>query len=978
MGWGGQMLSAAEDAEIQRRLFEEEEARRRQAELARQKRPEISLQPAWETSLMKLDVEALPWPGQPQPGTPGAVPEWLRRPEDDAPAANAAADTAATRGGTAGVPVVRPGDMPAQLPGMPQLQGVALRPGGIPDQAAQQALVPNAAPVAGPTSPGQGPVVPQVAAEPPPRPAGAVAAPSVPAVGAGAGTSQGGTGSSGPVAVRPAPLAHALPPGPGEVSASGSSPAVGAGSGGGSDGGSDLESNFKFDLGFASGSGSGNGYGPGFDFSSGVSAPQAVRVPWRPLTEGSTGEASTSAAAGAPAPAVGGTGAGLPTAAGEPGNAELRKPLAPAAATPGGGAPAEAGPQEVKLNYNDSAAAAARRYGLVPPPKVQSTAAVPMNLWPEYKAWEESQVPPGDKGHRPPPPPPPGHYRLPTDYDVLGLKNLPGDAWLLLDPAAKVSPRQAVVEDLARGRAPAEVAAQIQKRLRMLDEAATRYLPLAERWERTGAAEGQAAEAVELLKSAAVEQMMDRWEQNTGLPREVLAATLDGRGRALPPTMQARLDAEFQAILSEPAFQLKRERIYNAKVMAGGQQLADYTARPGRDGRHMEVYLTTPDGHTHLTGVPKVTQADVGAEAERVKAELNTRVANIKAAEAEASRLKLRLQAMDKASPKGRSVRGEGRQRVITHGELTAAEQKVKQLEQEAEALQARMVSLAVDGTRLLLNERVMEEVKKPQWRGIIGEYGGLTEVGKGAASGIMGMGSLFAHAIGNEEMQRELAAAMAELDTAFGGSSRRRLEGGWWNNVVLQAQQGLGEELIMAPVDMATSGGSRVLRRVGKEVVEHAVRKSAGKQIAKGLARDAAQNAVTGYGSNLLNTDVQILQAEEAGDMDLANRLRQGKQLHALLGLGAETALGKLKVKLPGKRFNGVVNEGGQSAANATVEGTLVSPMAYGGEAHVDAGSVSEGTVADVLSSTVMGAGAERGADLCALLPGRCLLRVV
>ncbi len=68
---GGQVLGAAEDAEIQRRLFEEEEARRRQVELSRQKRPEISLQPTWEASLTKLDLEALPWPGQHRPGSAG-------------------------------------------------------------------------------------------------------------------------------------------------------------------------------------------------------------------------------------------------------------------------------------------------------------------------------------------------------------------------------------------------------------------------------------------------------------------------------------------------------------------------------------------------------------------------------------------------------------------------------------------------------------------------------------------------------------------------------------------------------------------------------------------------------------------------------------------------------------------------------------------------------------------------------------------
>lgn len=338
-----------------------------------------------------------------------------------------------------------------------------------------------------------------------------------------------------------------------------------------------------------------------------------------------------------------------------------------------------------------------------------------------------------------------------------------------------------------------------------------------------------------------------------------LAYQLEASGydpEAVDPELRPALEA-VQQVRQRPEWQMP-QRIYGGEVAVGNVPLARYALREAGDGQ-MDVSLQLPDDSEALTRVPKATAEDVQAEIQREQARLQELDGQMAAA---------------RVGESGPDVMGFGTPPLMT-GRIER---------QRAEALR-RIENLQAGGPIYLMGERVREELKKPEWRGRVGDVNGWEEFAKGLADATLTTGAVVARVAGADDWMQELSGAQEALDEALPGSTRRRLEGGTWNESVGGAQRALG---MMAP-SLAGGGVTRLATAAAARGGSTAAAAELARQAAGRLGVAGAGMSASATGGAYLQTQRMIEEAEAAGDMERADRLRLGRDLHAILTGAAE-----------------------------------------------------------------------------------------
>ena len=317
---------------------------------------------------------------------------------------------------------------------------------------------------------------------------------------------------------------------------------------------------------------------------------------------------------------------------------------------------------------------------------------------------------------------------------------------------------------------------------------------------------------------------------------------------------------EMKKVRESAAYQMP-QRIYGGAIKVGETPLARYALREGSDGQ-MDVSLQLPDDSQALLRVPKATEEDV-------KQALVKKREAVQAAFDEEARIRKGM-AFD---PLGKFT-----------GRDVAAKQRL-------EAARQDYFNLGKGREKYLMGEYIRDELKKPEWADKIGQYAGGTEFVKGVADAIISSGALVARIAGDENAMRRFAQGQADLDTDMPGSTRRRLEGGLWNDSVSGTQRALGN---MAP-SMLAGGATRFVTSKlaaagGAEAVSDLARQQAGRLGVAGASMSAGAT-----GNAYLDTQRQIDAAEANGDQELADRLRMGRDMHAILTGVAEGAVERL-----------------------------------------------------------------------------------
>ena len=317
---------------------------------------------------------------------------------------------------------------------------------------------------------------------------------------------------------------------------------------------------------------------------------------------------------------------------------------------------------------------------------------------------------------------------------------------------------------------------------------------------------------------------------------------------------------EMQKVRESTAYQMP-QRIYGGAVKVGETTLARYALREGSDGQ-MDVSLELPDETQTLLRVPKATDEDV-------KQALVKKREAVETAFDEEVRVRRGLAFDPLGSFLGRDV---------------AAKQRL-------EAARQDYYNLGRGREKYLMGEYVRNELKKPEWADKVGQYAGGTEFVKGLADSTISAGALVARMSGNDDRIRELAKAQDDLETLMPGSTRRKLEGGLWNDSVSGAQRAVGN---MAPSLVAGGATRLVTSKLAAAGSAGAVAELARQQTGRlGVAGVAMSGGATG--SAYIDTQRKIDAAEANGDQELADRLRMGRDMHAILTGVAEGAVERL-----------------------------------------------------------------------------------
>jgi hypothetical protein len=308
------------------------------------------------------------------------------------------------------------------------------------------------------------------------------------------------------------------------------------------------------------------------------------------------------------------------------------------------------------------------------------------------------------------------------------------------------------------------------------------------------------------------------------------------------------------------AFQMPA-RSYGGAVKVGDTTLARYAMREAGDGM-MDVSLAFDDDSTDLVRIPKVTPEDVTNE----QAQRDLKIQTLQQ--------RLGFQSGQTSAP----VPGDP----ASARESAQGAQESERLLQQA---QAAADELKRGGASYLQAERVRDALKDERFRGKAGQYGGWSEFLKGVNDAIINSGALLARVAGRDDWLTELGQGQEALDTAFPGSTRRKLEGGLFNDAVTGAQRAVG---MMAPMIAGGAATRGLTYAVGAEA--ELARQAAGRLGVAGAGMSAAAS-----GGAYLDTQREINAAEAAGDQARADRIRFGRDAHALLTGVAEGAVERL-----------------------------------------------------------------------------------
>ncbi len=335
----------------------------------------------------------------------------------------------------------------------------------------------------------------------------------------------------------------------------------------------------------------------------------------------------------------------------------------------------------------------------------------------------------------------------------------------------------------------------------------------------------------------------------------------------------AGLAEELNNIATHPAFQSTREaRDMTGKITVGDTTLARYSTRIAGDKAEVMMAPDAQDSKPISFDVLMPTVEDVT----KAKSEAQSRIDRIDTITSEAS------QNPDNFVPTGE-----------LDAEAADLRKRVKQLDGPA-------------GKMLLLNERIHEKVRTPEFQTIGDSTWGAAgvDVLKGLqnasfnAAGLVsramprtmehvleGVGSLPDTGSSPTEPDRALkyfSEAKAAQDAAYPGSTRATLEGGFWNSTMRGSRIALGEMLpYLAGGQIAKIAGGAE----GKAAAE--AMKAAGvvPMGATGVGMGAGMT-----GGSYLETIRRIDDAERAGDTETVDRLKRGMDAHAILSgvLGA------------------------------------------------------------------------------------------
>ena len=372
------------------------------------------------------------------------------------------------------------------------------------------------------------------------------------------------------------------------------------------------------------------------------------------------------------------------------------------------------------------------------------------------------------------------------------------------------------------------------------------------------------------------------------------------------------------------AFQMPA-RTYGGAVKVGDTTLARYAMREAGDGM-MDVSLAFDDDSTDLVRVPKVTREDV-------KAEFARRRDAVEAAAKEAKQM---------AGGSFLDPLGETFGRTQKEGNLNKAKADLAAL---------------IDGRESYLQgERVRDALKDEKFRGRAGQYAGWTEFMKGAADATITSGALVSRLAGRDDWITELAQGQDALETAFPGSTRRKLEGGVVNESITGAQRALG---MMAPMIAGGAATRGLTAAVGAEA--ELARQAAGRLGVAGAGMSAAA-----AGGAYLDTQREINAAEAAGDQARADRIRFGRDAHALLTGVAEGAierLGAAQAFNVGKGAKGLlkdfVSEGVEEPLTGLAQRGLVDPITIDRQQNITDPLATEALTGLLAAGPLVGGGA-------------------
>jgi hypothetical protein len=371
---------------------------------------------------------------------------------------------------------------------------------------------------------------------------------------------------------------------------------------------------------------------------------------------------------------------------------------------------------------------------------------------------------------------------------------------------------------------------------------------------------------------------------------------------------------KLDALSKDTRYDLPAQRIHGAAVKVGETPLAFYSLRRGATDGKVDAYVTVPgkpseDKPENQPDQQYLVRVNEATEDE-VKAELPRRREAVARAYEEWERMRHGMAVDPLGNFLGRDER---------------ARQKLEQA-------RASYLGLLKGRDQFLLGERVREELKKPEWRERVGSYAGWDEFWKGTMEASLQLQALQAGVTGDQEKLRGTAEAMAAMDSAMPGSTRRGLEGGLWNESVSGAQRALGNMAPSLAAGAATRGGTAVAGRMGVEMAKREL----ARQVAGRLGVSGLTMSLGASGGAYAETEQQIQAAEQAGDFAKAERIRQGRHWHALLtGVteGAVERMGTAHLMAPirggvGKVLGELGSEAIEEPVTGIIQRGLVDPV--------------------------------------------------
>jgi len=389
-----------------------------------------------------------------------------------------------------------------------------------------------------------------------------------------------------------------------------------------------------------------------------------------------------------------------------------------------------------------------------------------------------------------------------------------------------------------------------------------------------------------------------------------------------------RLADELNKIATHSAFDSTREaRDMTGKVTVGDTTLARYTTRIAGDKTEVVMTPDQADAKPLAFDIPTPTKDELQSEIDSQKKKLEA------------------LQADS--------------EQAFTQGDLQADPtqlQRSKELDAKAEETSAYLRELSgKSGMMTLLHQRIREKTQTPEFAAIGDSTWGAAfqDLGKGlqnatfSAAGLVsrvlprtmehaleGTGALPNTGTTNTESDRALrffAEAQGQQDTAYPGTTRNNLVGGFVNEVAQGWRKAAGEMLPYLGAGLA----SKVIAGTEGKVAMEALK-------AAGVVPMGATGAGMGAsmaGGSYLESMRRIADAENSGDKETADRIRRGMDAHAILtgAFGATVSklspLHNLELSGQGLRSMGfdILKQGAEMPLLGVVQRSIIDPATLG-----------------------------------------------